>query len=226
MASAFRSESPNPRILIVAEVRLYREGIADAVARENGLDVVATARNGWEAAQLARTHSPDVVLIDSTTGCLHETAQLVLCEAPEAKFVAVGVRDDETSVLACLQAGAVGYVPSDSSIQDLVQIVKSVANGGMICPPHIATALARRINSLATQNANSSGLGSHLTSREDQIVDLLGLGLSNKQIAFRLQIRLATVKNHIHNILEKAGARSRGEAIARLRNNRPDQPHL
>jgi DNA-binding NarL/FixJ family response regulator len=104
---------------------------------------------------------------------------------------------------------------------ELVRRVEEVAEGGRVCTSQLTATLLRRITSLAREDASAPG-PPHLTSRERQVVHLLAQGLSNKEIAGRLQIELATVKNHVHHILGKLNARRRGEAVAMLRDERSD----
>lgn len=124
--------------------------------------------------------------------------------------------DSERDIVATAEAGIGGYVPPDASIEDLVEAVKHAARGEMICSPRVAAALARRIATLASNRPVGSAAPS-LTAREMEVLELLEIGLSNKQIANRLSIRLATVKNHVHSILAKLNVRRRGEAVAALR---------
>jgi DNA-binding NarL/FixJ family response regulator len=135
---------------------------------------------------------------------------------PEAKVVSLGVAEDDGAVLACAEAGAVGYVPREGSLNDLLAVIESVARGEAVCSPRIAAALLRRVASLAAHRS-ANQIPANLTSREREIVRLIDAGLSNKDIARRLCIEVATVKNHVHNVLEKLHLHRRGEAAAHLR---------
>jgi DNA-binding NarL/FixJ family response regulator len=135
---------------------------------------------------------------------------------PEAKIIALGVEDDEDIVLACAEAGVSGFVPPEGTLDDLLATVESVRRGEILCSPRTAGVLLRRVASLAG-NRDSAWIELRLTRRELQIVQLIDEGCSNKEIARLLTISLATVKNHVHNILEKLDVTRRSEAAACVR---------
>lgn len=129
--------------------------------------------------------------------------------------MAYGVVGGDDEVIRCAQAGVAGYVSRDASLEELAAAVLTVAQGDVACPPHIAGIVLRR---LAAAAAGSTPKPDHpLTLRERQIVALVDQGLCNKEIAARLGVEVSTVKNHVHNLLQKFGAKRRGEAAARAR---------
>jgi DNA-binding NarL/FixJ family response regulator len=134
---------------------------------------------------------------------------------PGTPIVGFGVEEVEGEVLACAEAGLAGYVPCDASLDDLVMRIQSVFRGELMCPPRIAASLFRRLES-ASANAAPAATALALTSREREVLTLIGGGLSNKEIAGRLNIEVSTVKNHVHNLLEKLQVTSRAQAAARL----------
>ena len=199
------------RVLVVAAVKLYREGVAQALAREDRFDVAGTARTAHEAIVCVSTTNPDVSLVD-----LAMPGSLVLVRAmrearPSAQVVVLSVPETEHEVLACAEAGAAGFVTVDGSLDDLVATLESVCRGETLCSPRIAGALLRRLAILA----GTPGTG--LTAREHEILGLVERGLTNKEIGRTLQIELPTVKNHVHNILGKLQVTRRSEAAARFR---------
>jgi DNA-binding NarL/FixJ family response regulator len=123
--------------------------------------------------------------------------------------------DSEESVLAFAEAGIAGYVPREGSVQDLVDAVERAVRGELQCSPQLAGAIIRRLAWRAA--AGSDFPRGPLTARETEIVRLIDQGLSNKEIAVRLGIEVATVKNHVHNLLEKLRVRRRAEAAAHIR---------
>lgn len=131
-------------------------------------------------------------------------------------MLVLGIRESEHEVVAAAEAGACGYVAHDRSIGDLVAAVERAARGEVVCPPRIVGCLFRRIGSLASERGEPAGFA-ELTAREREVIELVGQGLSNKEIARRLGIRLATVKNHVHNSLGKLGVRRRSAVAALLR---------
>jgi two-component system, NarL family, nitrate/nitrite response regulator NarL len=162
---------------------------------------------------------PDVVLLDVAMPESLETVRALAAAPTPVKTVVFAVSDSDADLLACAEAGVAGYVPRDGSLQDLVATLESVARGEVLCSPRLAAALFRRVAALAAGRpaAPADPAGELLTPREREIVELIDLGLSNKEIASRLSIGSATVKNHVHNLLEKLGATRRGEAAARVR---------
>jgi two-component system nitrate/nitrite response regulator NarL len=193
------------RVLVVSDIRLYREGIADALTRSGRCEVAMTPADDWELAPT------DVVLLDLA----HPRARELLAAAGDSRVVALGVREVEEEVIGWAEAGVAGYVTREATLDELVAVVESVARGEMECSPRIAALLLQRVASVAgTGRTLADG---RLTPRENEIVGLLDQGLSNKQIARRLSIEPATVKNHVHHILDKLGVARRGEVAAQLR---------
>jgi DNA-binding NarL/FixJ family response regulator len=204
------------RLLIITSIRLYREGLAETLARLPDVAAVATASGGLEALDRVASFDPHIALLDMSGQTGAEIAQALVCAAPGLKVVALGVPETESHVLACAEAGIVGYVPRDGTLDDLVSALLHVARGEAVCSPKIAAVLMSRVAAL-TRTGRAERPAGRLTRREQEIVDLVALGLANRDIARKLGIELCTVKNHVHNILEKLGARHRSEVAARVR---------
>jgi DNA-binding NarL/FixJ family response regulator len=203
-------------VLVVADVRLYREGLVQALGHRDGLEVVGAAvSDDAPSAELADLN-PDVVLVDVGACDGLETVQSVVECVPDAKVVALALPESENDVIACAEAGASGYVPREGTIADVESVIQSVARGEARFPPKMTAGLLRRLADLAA-GRESVADGVHLTSRETEIVELIDQGLSNKEIAQRLSIAVSTVKNHVHNILDKLHVERRSEAVARLK---------
>ncbi|SDZ14577.1 two component transcriptional regulator, LuxR family [Micromonospora pattaloongensis] len=207
------------RLLIVDDVRLYREGLAAIMSRESGVREVVTARDAASAIALLDHHDPDVVLVN-VAGGNHAPLHLVRAHRPEIAIVALGVSEAEEDVIACAEAGVAGYLLRTEPLDHLLPVVRSVVAGESLCSPRTSAMLLRRVQSLAAQRVRGPRAPS-LTAREDDVLRLLDLGLSNQEISERLGITVRTVKNHVHNILEKVGARRRGEAVAAFRRQVP-----
>jgi two-component system, NarL family, nitrate/nitrite response regulator NarL len=203
------------RVQIVSDIRLYREGVEAALSRCDGLEVVGTAAGPRDALELASRVRPDIALVDLSmpngVACIRAIGDAVA----DVRTVALTVAETEAEVIACAEAGVTGYVTRESSLDDLVAVIRSVDRGEMLCSPRIAATLVRRVAALAA--ASPARPRATLTGRELEIVALIDEGLSNKEIAGRLLIEVATVKNHVHNILEKLQVRARAEAAAELR---------
>jgi DNA-binding NarL/FixJ family response regulator len=203
------------RVLVVGQVRFYCEALAQSLRRH--CFEAAIASSPEEAAALASREQPDVILIDVTMLGSRITTDRLAEAFPGARVVAVGVREVERDVLACVEAGAVGYVPATASVSELVYRVRQATHDGQLASPQIVATLMRRLASLAS-NGDHADL-STLTSREREVLRLIEKGLSNKEIAATLSIEVTTVKNHVHSVLEKLCVRRRGEAAALARAN-------
>jgi two-component system nitrate/nitrite response regulator NarL len=204
------------RVLITSPIRLYREGLAHLIANQAGLNVVGAQRAlPLTQAEVYTLRAHVIVLDIATPGSIDGARRLRLLDAAPA-IVTLGVTDTDEEVLACAEAGAVGYVTREGSVDELVVALYAAARGELICSPRIAGCLARRVAAL------SAGREIHrepwrLSRRERQIALLLGEDLSNKEIAVRLTIEVSTVKNHVHNILNKLQVERRGDAARLVR---------
>jgi two-component system, NarL family, nitrate/nitrite response regulator NarL len=197
------------RVVVLSEVLLYREGLATLLGQVSGLQVTELVRDPGEAAAVVREGDADVVVVDLAAGDIG-SVQTLLAAAPEARVVVLSAPQRPADVIALAEAGVLGYVTHEQSIAELAATIEKVAADEMVCAPWIATLLVRRVQALA---ADRPGPVDRLTPREAGILELVAEGLSNREIAARLHIELTTVKNHVHNILEKLGARTRAEAV-------------
>jgi len=206
------------RLIIVADITLYREGLAHILGRDARLTVVGTAADLDHALALVREQVAGVVLVDMAMPRSLETVRAVVATMPALRVVALGVPDHERDLLACAEAGVAGYVPREGSVAELIAVLESVARGELLCSPRAAAALLHRVAALAAaQGTTYDRVIAKLTAREREVARLLEAGSTNKEIAQRLGIEVATVKNHVHNLLEKLRVHRRGEAAARLR---------
>jgi two-component system, NarL family, nitrate/nitrite response regulator NarL len=207
-----------PRVFIVSDVRLCREGLALSLASRQSVGVVGSA-SAAEALQRVALVQPDVVVLGAEVDPALDLPRRLRERAPGVKTIAIAASDAEQDLLAWAEAGASAYAGPDCSADDLVDIVHQVLRGELVCPPRLTALLFGRIAALSAGQVRESA-GAALTQREREIVPLLEEGLSNKEIARRLTIGSATVKNHVHNILEKLQVSRRGEISARLRRSR------
>lgn len=204
------------RVVIVGEIRLYRDGVAQFLASTEGVEVLGTGTTAGDLLRLAREKSPDVVLVDiAMPHALEAIRELSTSNAP-VRIVALTVPEIEREVLSCVEAGVAGYVPRDGSLEDLLMVLRLAARGEATCSPKMQARLWERLAQLARAQDHDDRTGA-LTTREREIMDRVERGLSNKQIAAQLCIEPATVKNHVHNILEKLHVHRRGEAVAAMR---------
>ena len=203
------------RVFLVADVCVYRELLVEALAGQESLDVVGSTPGDIASVAIGMTE-PAVVLLDTSSGSGPARVQALAAAVPAANIVAVGIPDDETTLLELVEAGASGYVTAEQPIEELVEAVEAAANGELKCSPRVAAALAHRIAALKAESPEG-GDYHRLTRRQREIAALIADGLSNKQIALRLSIERATVKNHVHNILSKLGLSHRDEVATLVR---------
>jgi DNA-binding NarL/FixJ family response regulator len=202
------------RTLVAASVRLYRDGISHGLQRSSGVRVVGTAGDAREVLAAVEQSAPHVVLLDvSMPGAL----QLVHDVRHAVKAVVFAVDEDhEDTVMACVEAGVAGWVGRDGSLDHLARAVLSAARGELECSARVAAMLSNRVAALA-RTGRAAPPGVQLTPREAEVAELISRGLTNKHIARTLALQPATVKNHVHHILEKLDVPTRGEAGALLR---------
>ena len=204
-----------PRVFILSDVRLFREGLAVLLPRDGSIAVVG-AGPASEAGKLVTKLKPDILLLDATLSDLPECAQQVRQAVKGIKIVAFALGEVDEELIACAEAGACAFVGRDGSHRDLLRAIDEAWRGEFSVSPHHTALLLGRIAELAERRSHPSSAMT-LTRREREIVPLIERGLSNKEIARHRSIGPATIQNHIHNILEKMQVRRRGEIAARSR---------
>jgi two-component system nitrate/nitrite response regulator NarL len=204
------------RVMIASSVRLLREGLAASLHGRDGVVVIGAV--SLDAADMCRiaVAAPDVVVVDVGRTDAVTVARLLRSARVEAKLVAFALNESDGDVFACAAAGFSNYVPRESGADDLYRALVDAVDGRMQCAPHITAAIFRRLAELLGRADPRASLPA-LTSRENEILTLASAGRSNKEIARALAISGATVKNHMHSILQKLQVTRRGQAIARLR---------
>lgn len=209
------------KLLLVNETHLMGNVIAAALEDEPDIRVIACVTSPEEALQTVRDRDVDVALVSTRLpeqGSLKLTSAIIEAN-PSTKVLALGLTEEKQRVLRYVEAGATGYVLKDDSFEDLIETVRAARDGKVFVSPQIAAALMERLSNLArlfsdVENSVTDPTG--LTSRELEVLELIGRGRTNQQIAEELVIELGTVKNHVHNILDKLNVSSRGEAAAYL----------
>lgn len=202
------------RVLIVVGIRLYREGLMQLLSAREGLTVVGAESDGHHAAQRLDQTSPDVALIEMGLPDLDALTQALAARSRTIPLVAIGIADPDTDVVACAERGFAGFVTRDACVDELVATICGAARGELTCSPRVAGTLMRRLGALAAELQDTPSIA-RLTRRERQVAALMRQDLSNKEIATQLRIEVATVKNHVHNVLDKLQVHRRSDA-ARL----------
>ena len=205
---------PPIEVFVLVSVRLYRDGIADAVGRDSRFRVVGRAATLDDAqARLARLERPPgAALVDLGVAEGAGAARALRDAWPGTCVVALGVREVDRDVVSMAEAGVSGLVSRNATLPELLDAIEAAANEEALCSPAVTAALLRRVASYAGSEESSDEPA--LTRREREVIVLIGKGYTNKEIAGSLRIELPTVKNHVHNILEKLRVNRRTDAVA------------
>lgn len=199
------------RVLIVAGVRVYREALEALFSSRAALLVVGSADTLAAAVDSARTGNPHIVVVDATMPEGLALIRRLRSDVPGVTVIAVAV-DDTRVLIRCSEAGAHAFVTANASAEELVMAVERAPTGEVVCSPLVAAELFRRIGTPSDTPRSDTVL----TRREREILSCVAHGLSNKEIGATLNIAEATVKNHVHHLLEKLHVGSRTEAAVRL----------
>jgi two-component system nitrate/nitrite response regulator NarL len=198
------------RVLLVDDHALFRRGLVNLLRSQSDFEVVGEAEDGQEALEKARALMPDIILMDIAMPKCDglKATRLIQHEMPHAKIVMLTVSDQEQTVYEAIKTGAVGYLLKDLEPDLLYGLVRSVAAGQVAISPAIAGKLLRDL----TEGRGASVPARPrqvITPREKEVLELVVTGLANKEIAHRLGISESTVRNHLHNILDKLHLQNR-----------------
>jgi DNA-binding NarL/FixJ family response regulator len=209
-------------VLLIEDNRLMREELATLLNGQYGIQVVATA-DGAGGIAVAAQRKPQVVLVNAGLGFAgsHACLSSTRTAAPLARIVVMDLLPMQGDVVAYIKAGAIGFIVKDATIEDVVATIQAVAMGEHVMPPVLAGALFSHIADQVVVRPSPGGAGSALapsvnvmTRREREVTALVAEGLSNKEIATRLNLATHTIKTHMHSVLTKLALRSRLQLAA------------
>ena len=203
------------RIFVLDDNLLLLEGLCSLLDREQDITVVGSATSGAEAVARIEELRPDVALVDIA---MPEQDGLAVTRAlrkaaPDVRIIILGLIDSAPEIMAYIEAGIAAYSLKETSYGHLVETIRTAMRGEFNCTPQMATSLFSRIAELASEEMVVKGNSTTLTERELEILQEVAQGLTNKDIGERLFIGTQTVKNHIHNILDKLSLHNRLEAV-------------
>jgi two-component system nitrate/nitrite response regulator NarL len=206
------------RILLVDDQPLFRGAIAALLDGQDDLEVVGEAENGLEGVEKAGVLSPDLVVMDVEMPVMNgvEATRLIRERRPSVKVVMLTVSESDEHVFEAIRLGAHGYLLKDLRPEQLFEMIRSVMRNETPLSPAIAGRLLQEIRNGATTRIASTEPSEEpsVTPRELEILQLVAEGMSNKEIGKRLWITEGTVKNHVHNALEKLHMKNRIQAAA------------
>lgn len=215
MAATKSKAKPKKRVkvLIADDQTLFREGIKDLLENEKSVEVIGEAADGNEVVRLAKKLRPDVILMDIKLPHLDgvSATRLIRKELPDTNVLILSSYEDEAHVMESIQAGANGYLSKMLPAAELVNALKAFANDGVMIPQQVMGKLLQGLRQM------SSGEGSpvSLTKTEIRVLVLLGSGMSNKEIAAKMDCSVKTIKNHLNAIFQKLEVSNRTEAVVK-----------
>jgi DNA-binding NarL/FixJ family response regulator len=200
------------RILIIEDHRVLRDGIADMLNKEADMSVVAAIGSGNNIFSKAVKLKPHVILLDMSLKYYKEASvvEAIREKIPETKVIGMGLIPTQSDMVEFVEAGVSGFIMKDALVKEFITTVRLVALGTKVLPPLLTGSLFSHVIAHALkQKKRNLSAAVRMTKRERDIIVLIADGMSNKEIARRLNIATHTVKSHVHNILEKLALHSR-----------------
>ena len=201
-------------VLIVDDAELFREGLKAAFSQE-GFEVIGVAADGMNGIDLAKEHEPDLIMLDLLMPGMSglEIVGTLIKVSPKSRVVLLTASESAEDLLEAVKAGASGYMTKDVPMPRLVSAMHDVLDGGAAVSPAMGGKLFSELRGLLRHNGVSTRGRTDLTGRELEVLTLVGEGKTSREIADDLFISENTVRNHVRNILDKLGMKSRFEAV-------------
>lgn len=209
-------------VLIVDDHPMMREALRNTVAEDPEMTVIGEATDGEQAITLAQKHQPSIVLMDLLLPGLSglEATRRILEAVPATNVLVVSALEDEEKILAAIQAGALGYFPKSAPPAFLLEGIRKVADGIPYLPWGITLKLFSGLRKIKIPTSAGAS-DSLLTGRQEEILALLAEGRSDEEISKMLYLSEATVRSHVHGIIQRLGVENRVQAVAHSHNRRP-----
>ncbi len=206
------------KIVIHTPIRILGEGLGACLRQRTEFSTVATVTDLDGLRGVLAGTTVQIALVDVTQGIDLEKVRTIAAEFPSVNLVALGLREQRQEVIHCGRAGFVGYISRDAGIDSLCDAMLDIATGRLNCSAEISGGLLRALFKMEPVQEERSC--DRLTRREGEVLRLLGRGLSNKEIAHELSLSTATIKHHVHGVLEKLKVPRRALAVRRIQGTR------
>lgn len=204
------------QLVVVTPIRLFADGLAHCLSSHPQISLHATVRDLAGLRKILASRTVDVVLMDVTLGVDLDEVRLVASDHPDLALVALGLREQRQDVIRCGRAGFKGYVSRDTTADALCDALMDVQAGRLACSAEISGGLLRALFRHDSPADRVDPVAA-LTRREGEVLQLIGRGMSNKEIARELELSIATVKHHVHHVLEKLELPRRAQAMRKVR---------
>jgi DNA-binding NarL/FixJ family response regulator len=211
-------------ILIIEDNRVLREGLTAMLNTEADMRVVATIGSGNNILEKASRSKPHIILLDVGLKNINELSvvESVRKRLPAAKVIGMGFIPSQSEIVEFVEAGASGFILKDATMKEFIGTIRSVSKGMEVLPPSLTGSLFSHIAEYALKRGKGKiSPAVRMTKREREIIALIADGLSNKEIAQRLNIATHTVKSHVRNVMEKLALHSRLQIAKYSREENP-----
>lgn len=213
------------KVMLVDDHEVVRQGLRALLDAEEDIEVVAEADNGPSAVSLASAHQPDVVVMDVRMpgGSGVEACRAIRDERPDAQVIMLTSFSDDEALFKSIMAGAAGFVLKQIRGRDLIDAIRTVGGGRSLLDPDVTKRVLERLRKSKFDEKDPKL--ARLSPQEERILDMVGEGLTNREIAERIHLSDKTVKNYVSTILQKLEVARRAEAASYVARAKAGQPH-
>lgn len=204
-------------IFVLTPVRLFGDGLGACFGDRPDISVLGVVNDLAALRDALAANEAHIVLVDVTQGIEFFDLRGIAAQWPTVALVALGLQERKQDVIQCGRVGFSGYIARDASVDTLCTTLSEIAAGRLSCPPEISGGLLRALFRTDAPASDPTALDLALTRRETEVLELLGEGLSNKEIGSHLCLSVATVKHHVHNVLDKLKLSKRAQAMRKVR---------
>lgn len=212
------------RVMLVDDHEIVRQGLRALLEAEGDIEIVAEADSGLSAVDMASAHQPDVIVMDvrMPEGSGVDACRAIRDERPEAQVIMLTSFSDDEALFNSIMAGAAGFVLKQIRGRDLIEAIRTVGEGKSLLDPDVTKRVLERLRKSKFDGRDPKL--SRLSPQEDRILDLIGEGMTNREIADRIHLSDKTVKNYVSSILQKLEVSRRAEAASYVARAKAEHP--